>query len=89
MAGTIYILEEDRVLRQTRAGGGGGSLVHCAHRTYILVLFYYFYYIRIPYITILRAIRDDDVHIHHIYAGASSSVTGQTSRVMAAANGLR
>lgn len=64
MAGTIYILEKDRIFRQTRAGGGGGSLVH---RTYILVLFYYFYYIRIPYITILRAIRDDDVHIHHIY----------------------
>lgn len=39
-------------------------------------------------IIILRAIRNYDVHnIHHICAGASSSVTGQTSRVMAAVNG--
>lgn len=41
----------------------------------------------IAYIIILRAIRNYDVHIHYICAGASSSVTGQTSRVMAAVNG--
>lgn len=44
MAGTIYILEEDRVLRLTRAGGGGR-----VHHAYILVILYY-YYIRITYI---------------------------------------
>lgn len=42
----------------------------------------------IAYIIILRAIRNYNVHIiHHICAGASSSVTGQTSHVMAAVNG--
>lgn len=42
----------------------------------------------IAYIIILHAIRNYDVHsTHHICAGASSSVTGQTSRVMAAVNG--
>jgi len=58
-----------------------------AYTASIYLVILYYYYIRIQYIIILRA-----TYIYtsyYICAGASSSVTGQTSRVMAAANGLR